>query len=224
MDASFTYRTWAEIPPDQIYNMDEVGSDTNKGRKKVVGHVDSMHDAFKRVLDDTDGDNNPFHVTNCMTTRADGATPIPPYLGHSNPSTQSKRETPWITRKYLEGICEYDAEGNRTNPTGIRVFVTKSGSMTKERFPSFCKHFVDHLPEGQGKGGKPLILVFDGHASRWSFEGLKFLLDNNVYCLCLPGHTSIWAQPNDGGVNASYKSVLGDAVADISTEFLPFLK
>ena len=33
VDASFTYRTWAEIPPDQIYNMDEVGSDTNKGEE-----------------------------------------------------------------------------------------------------------------------------------------------------------------------------------------------
>ena len=29
------------------------------------------------------------------------------------------------------------------NPSGIRVFVTKSGSMTKERFPVFCQHFVD---------------------------------------------------------------------------------
>eukprot|EP00327_Prymnesium_parvum_P012607 CAMPEP_0184384368 /NCGR_PEP_ID=MMETSP0007-20130409/7847_1 /TAXON_ID=97485 /ORGANISM="Prymnesium parvum, Strain Texoma1" /LENGTH=46 /DNA_ID= /DNA_START= /DNA_END= /DNA_ORIENTATION= len=40
--------------------------------------------------------------------------------------------------------------------------------MTKERFPDFCAHFV------------------------------KNLLKNNVYCLCLPGHTSIWSQPGHG--------------------------
>ena len=98
------------------------------------------------------------------------------------------------------------------NPTGIRVFVTRSGSMTKDSFPQLCRHFIDHLPPGQGKNGEPVILVFDGHASRWSHAGLKLLLDNHVYCLCLPGHTSIWAQPNDGGPNASLKSLLGDGI------------
>jgi hypothetical protein len=85
--------------------------------------------------------------------------------------------------------------------------------MTKDRFPAFCSHFVKNLPEGQGKGGLPVILIFDGHASRWNFTGLKLLLENNVYCLCLPGHTSIWSQPNDGGANASWKSTIGDAIS-----------
>ena len=192
-----------------------------------------MHDVLKHAFEETDGDNNPFHVTNCLTTCAAGTTPIPPFLGHSSP--QSKAKAPYLTSKYasrtftpaptlatnqlhpatrlLSGIWHI-ADGQRVNPTGIGVFVTKSGSMTKERFPSFCRHFVQHLPESQGKGGEPVILVFDGHSSRWSFDGLKFLLDNNVYCLCLPGHTSIWAQPNDGGPNASYKSCLADAVSD----------
>lgn len=105
------------------------------------------------------------------------------------------------------------ANGGWVNPTGIGVFVTKSGSMTKERFPAFCRHFITNLPDGQGKGGEPVILVFDGHASRWSLDGLKLLLENNIYCLCLPGHTSIWAQPNDGGPNASFKSTLGDSIS-----------
>ena len=200
---------------------------------ECVSGVNTMHDVLKHAFEETDGDNNPFHVTNCLTTCAAGTTPIPPFLGHSSP--QSKAKAPYLTSKYasrtftpaptlatnqlhpatrlLSGIWHI-ADGQRVNPTGIGVFVTKSGSMTKERFPSFCRHFVQHLPESQGKGGEPVILVFDGHSSRWSFDGLKFLLDNNVYCLCLPGHTSIWAQPNDGGPNASYKSCLADAVSD----------
>jgi len=67
--------------------------------------------------------------------------------------------------RLLTGIFHKDDNGKVVNPTGIGVFVTKTGSMTKERFPDFCTHFV------------------------------KNLLKNNVYCLCLPGHTSIWSQP-----------------------------
>mmetsp|Transcript_19105 Transcript_19105/g.47753 ORF Transcript_19105/g.47753 Transcript_19105/m.47753 type:complete len:121 (+) Transcript_19105:193-555(+) len=66
------------------------------------------------------------------------------------------------------GIFHKEDNGKVVNPTGIGVFVTKTGSMTKERFPDFCAHFV------------------------------KNLLKNNVYCLCLPGHTSIWSQPGHG--------------------------
>jgi hypothetical protein len=102
VDASFIWRTWADIPAANIYNMDEVGCDTNKGRKKKVGHVDTAHDGLKRCMEVTDGDNNPFHVTNCMTTRADGATPIPPYIGHANPGTKSKADTPNIMPKHID--------------------------------------------------------------------------------------------------------------------------
>ena len=214
VDASFVWPTFDKVPARCKYNMDEMGSDTNKGRKKIIAGVDAMLDALKHAYDETDGDNNPFHVTNCMTTRADGATVIPPMLIHSNPSTQSKSNRPKLMMKYLMGVYTEGADGSLENPTKIRVAVSKSGSMTKELFPSFCRHFVDHLPEGQGKGGEPVILIFDGHASRWSYEGLKLLLDNNVYCLCLPGHTSVWAQPNDGGPNASYKSCLGDHIKE----------
>ena len=47
VDASFVWRTWAEIPAELKYNMDEMGSDSNKGRKKKVGHVDAMHNGLK---------------------------------------------------------------------------------------------------------------------------------------------------------------------------------
>lgn len=131
---------------------------------ECVSGVNTMHDVLKHAFEETDGDNNPFHVTNCLTTCAAGTTPIPPFLGHSSP--QSKAKAPYLTSKYasrtftpaptlatnqlhpatrlLSGIWHI-ADGQRVNPTGIGVFVTKSGSMTKERFPSFCRHFVQHL-------------------------------------------------------------------------------
>ena len=36
VDKSFVYKTFGEIPDVQKYNMDEIGNDSNKGRKKVV--------------------------------------------------------------------------------------------------------------------------------------------------------------------------------------------
>ena len=97
-----------------------------------------------------------------------------------------------LISRFLEGILVGE-EGQKTNPTGINVAVTKKGSMTKELFPAWCRHLVTNLPKGMGKGGRPVILIFYGHASRWNFAGLHYLMDNNVYCLCILGHTSIWA-------------------------------
>lgn len=71
-----------------LYNMDEMGCDQNKKRRQKVLSKKSASEGLKHVMDITDGDNNPFHVTNCFTTRADGATPIPPMLGHACPSAK----------------------------------------------------------------------------------------------------------------------------------------
>ena len=209
--STFRWSTFESFPAAQKFNMDEVGSDTNAGRKKAVMHAHTQADGLARALEETDGDNKQFHVTVCLTTCAAGTTPIPPYIGHSAP--HSTAVLPKVPRELVSAFCEKNEDtGKWTNASGINVFVTKNGSMTKAAFPGFCRHFVNNLPAGQGKGGEPVILVFDGHASRWNFLGLKYLMENNVFCLCLPGHTSIWAQPNDGGVNASWKSTLGAAI------------
>eukprot|EP00966_Prymnesium_polylepis_P117003 2703738-Prymnesium_polylepis.1 len=65
-------------------------------------------------MEDTDGDNNPFHVANCMTTCAAGTTDVPPYLGHSNPSAKSKTDTCKITRN--------DNDEQRFGPPAPRPF------------------------------------------------------------------------------------------------------
>ena len=216
--STFRWRDFYTFPKRLKYNMDEVGSNDNAGRKKKVMHKNTQTDGLKRAMQETNGDNKQFHVTLCITTCAAGTTPIPPLLGHSAP--HSTAALPRMPRRLVRGICERMPNGDYRNESGIGVFVTKNGSMTKAAFPAFCRHFVANLPEGQGKGGDPVILIFDGHASRWNFAGLKYLMDNNVYCLCLPGHTSIWAQPNDGGVNASWKSTLGDSISAWSFKHL----
>jgi len=70
------------------------------------------------------------------------------------------------------------------------------GSMTVDLFMSLCVHHVENnlKPKGFGAGGKPSILIFDGHASRWSYAGLMYLMANNCWPFCLASHTSAWAQ------------------------------
>jgi hypothetical protein len=80
---------------------------------------------------------------------------------------------------------------------GVLVRTSKSGSMTQEIFFDFCTHFVEALP----KDHEPAILFLDGHASRWNTQALKYLNDNNVFVFFFASHTSIWAQPNDCGLN-----------------------
>ena len=75
----------------------------------------------------------------------------------------------------------------------VGVTTTSSGSQTQEAFVDFCQHFVNSLP----KNHEPAILFLDGHASRWSANGLHLLVQNKVFPFFIPSHTSIWAQPND---------------------------
>ena len=80
---------------------------------------------------------------------------------------------------------------------GVLVQTSKSGSMTQEIFYDFCNRFVESLPPGHD----PAILFLDGHASRWNTQALRYLHDNNVFVFFFASHTSIWAQPNDCGLN-----------------------
>ena len=70
------------------------------------------------------------------------------------------------------------------------------GSMTVDLFMSLCVHHVENnlKPKGYGAGRKASILIFDGHASRWSYAGLMYLMANNCWPFCLASHTSSWAQ------------------------------
>lgn len=88
-------------------------------------------------------------------------------------------------------------ENNSMNlPDDWSCGANKKGSMTVELFMSLCIHHVENnlKPKGYGAGGKASLLVFDGHASRWSYAGIMFLMANNCWAFCLASHTSLWAQ------------------------------
>jgi hypothetical protein len=92
-----------------------------------------------------------------------------------------------VGSKYLKGM----------DLPEVLVRTSKSGSMTQGIFFYYCKHFVGSLKENH----EPVILFLDGHASRWNAQALKYLYQNNVFVFFFASHTSIWAQPNDCGLN-----------------------
>jgi len=68
-----SWNNYQEIPPDCLYNMDEVGNDTTKHRKKVVVGKTQDAKAMRAFVKTPEGDGRmPWHITVCLTTRADG--------------------------------------------------------------------------------------------------------------------------------------------------------
>jgi hypothetical protein len=205
------WKSYQEIPKDNIFTMDEVGNDTTKHRSKIV--ADKMN-IMARMLQRTpegDGKMN-MHVTACITTCANGRYEDKkneihgacggPLLIHTHSTSKTKEKyleertrqrmgeepTPaLVPRRFKEGI----------DIPEIEVFTTKSGSMTQEIFYNYAKHFVANLAQDHG----PQILLLDGHASHWSKAALLYLIDNMVWLFFIASHTSIWAQLNDCGTN-----------------------
>jgi len=79
--------------------------------------------------------------------------------------------------------------------------------MTREEFP-FYTHFTDHLPRGPDGvtrvGAMFHLTIFDGHASRWSIEGINILNENKVMAACLPSHCSIYGQVSNTKINCCW--------------------
>ena len=134
---------------------------------------------------------------------------IPPLLIHTDKSKTKEKEmverkaqrngekptNNHVSQRFEKGLC---------NLHGIKVASTHSGSMTQEIFLIFAQHMVDSLP----KEHDPIILLLDGHGSRWSVQGLKLLITNNIFPFFIASHTSIWAQPNDCGLNRRFHNCI----------------
>lgn len=92
-----------------------------------------------------------------------------------------------VANKFTAGLEDSD----------IVVATSSSGSQLQESFNDYSKHLVKSLPIDHDAA----ILVMDGHASRWTVTGLRYLLDHRIFPCFLPSHTSMWSQPNDCNVN-----------------------
>ena len=141
--------------------------DTNKARTKLLAGTDLKSNGWNRVFEVTEGDHMLWHVTNCLTSCANGHL-LPSVLVHSRPGPKAAALR--LTSTEASGILAADG----TNPSGIGVLVTRNGSMERGVFGEWARHFVKQLGRGlwaaYGKGKLGVLLFFDGHTSRWSYE------------------------------------------------------
>lgn len=76
---------------------------------------------------------------------------------------------------------------------GTRYGVSDSGWTDRDLFRGWLMdHFLTHAV-----GGRPLLLLVDGHSSHYDPDTIRFAKEHNVIIFCLPPHTTHEAQPLD---------------------------
>lgn len=95
-------------------------------------------------------------------------------------------------------------------PDEEMVSVQPSGFITHDLFEKWMGSFLSHI---QGLNQRNLyegyhLFITDGHQSRLNTRLLWSCLMKKVLVLCLPAHTSHLLQPNDSGLNKTFKSNL----------------
>lgn len=68
------------------------------------------------------------------------------------------------------------------------------------------KHFLTFAV-----GGRPLLLILDGHTTHYQPELIKFAKKHEIILFCLPPHTTHESQPLDASVFKSLKLHWHDA-------------
>jgi hypothetical protein len=229
------WATYDHIPDSCKYNYDEEAPNPEKGRAKVL--ASKRNDpALRRLFDLGHDGKMAVHVTDGMTTCADGRL-CATYLlkargGGSAKKAAAKRkageEVKRLEPKDADKSNLLDAGAPDGETLNIGIGVTPNGSMTLEEFPFWCRHFNEYcvLPTQGGRiedngvvikeGGQPVLLFIDAHASRWGPSAFAYLMENNIFPICVPSHTTIWSQPNDAGCNAAAKHWFGTIVREQS--------
>ena len=167
---------------DHICNADEVGGDERgKSKQGVYTGRNAAQGAWRTT--NLGGDHEPFHVTVMLTSIASGVIAKALQVIHSCPGV----ENPRMNSELLTHL-----------PSHWSCRRTSSGSQTRKTFEDWCAYFVRTMEEdGYGKRhNHPMILLIDGHTSRWTYNGLNTLIAAGFFPFFIGSHTSAWAQPN----------------------------
>lgn len=153
---------------------DEMGGGVEGKRKKVLGAAPKAGEHYHPCVVTTGDSQDPFHTSMGIFVN-----------DHIMDKTFMVQSGSTVNKNNAQNLPDDWSCG--ANP---------KGSMTVDLFMSLCVHHVQNnlKPKGFGAGKKASVLVFDGHASRWSYAGLMYLMANNCWPFCLASHTSAWAQ------------------------------
>ena len=144
---------------------DEMGGGVEGKRKKVLGAAPVAGEHYRPCVVTTGDSQDPFHTS--MGIFVNDHMMDKPVMVQSG-FTINKNNA-----KHLLDDWSYGANSK--------------DSMTGDLFVSLCVHHVENnlKSKGYGAGKKVSLLIFDEHASRWSYTGLMFLVTNNCWPFCL---------------------------------------
>jgi len=162
--------------PQNIFNVDETGFQTDIGKQKVFCKR-GLRNPHKTVATST---KTMYTVQVCCSATGQF---LPLYVVY-------------------KGLHLYGTWCNG-GPDDTRYNCSPSGWMESQQFVEwFEKTFImstNHL-----EGNK--LLIFDGHSSHISTKVVNLAVANNIELLCLPAHTSSILQPLDVGVFKTVKA------------------
>lgn len=161
--------------PQNIFNCDETGFQTDAGSQKVI---------CRR------GSRNPVKVV--------GSTTKATYTVLMCCSATGDYLPMFINYKGLHLYTNWCTNG----PENARYNCSPSGWMESAQFLDwFINLFIPSTSHLEGKK----LLILDGHNSHISIQLIDKATENNIELLCLPAHTSHLLQPLDVGVYKAVK-------------------
>ncbi|KIK59516.1 hypothetical protein GYMLUDRAFT_169520, partial [Collybiopsis luxurians FD-317 M1] len=167
------------IPWEHVYNMDEKGVQMGGGRKNSQRRYFFSRNDIKMYRQHSD---DLQLVTIIDSVCADGTAPITPAFVF--PGTKMHKE--WM---------QVDED--------IMIATSENGWTDNEiGFQWFKRCFVPQATarrEANGTSDKPILLIYNGHASHTTLDWVNLALENNIILLCLPSHTTHRLQPLDVG-------------------------
>ena len=85
-------------------------------------------------------------------------------------------------------------------PPGTIFAGSPKGWINKDIFYRWLDFFIDNIPSA-----RPVLLIYDGHASHISMDVIEKARKNDIHLLCLPSHCSHILQPLDVSIMSSLK-------------------
>jgi len=156
--------------PQNVFNCDETGFQTDIGAQKVFCER-GLKNPHKTVATST---KTTYTVQVCVSA-----------IGHYLPL--------YVVYKGLNLYDTWCTGG----PDDARYTSSPSGWMETDQFLEwFQKIFITETKHLDGMK----LLIFDGHSSHINTKVVELALSNNIELLCLPAHTSSILQPLDVGV------------------------
>ena len=171
--------------PEQVWNVDEHGTEHAVRNKKVVG--------IKNVRQFQKQSTEKPHQTTMVTYVNAAGFALPPLIIHKG---------------------KYHDTWTKDRMPGTMVRGSPKGYINKKLFADYGKKLIYHLYATNSLGnGKRNIILMDLHYSHvFNYCFMRMMYERNIKVIALPPHSSHWAQPLDKNPFSSFKEEFNKAM------------